>query len=185
MSKIAVVDYVMAKQAEKPSFEWTAIAAGVFLDWALKNSFIGFDLANKKATVVDSGDQKWQASTLAQVGRAVAAVLQHADATANRYLETASFNVSANEVIAAAEKALGGGAKFDITHIDSAALARSAEEKLAQGNFPGAFVDLLQEFLYADGKGWAYRDPKDCANDELGLAWESLDEVVAEAIKGM
>jgi nucleoside-diphosphate-sugar epimerase len=182
-SKLAVVDYLIAKHAENPSFTWTGIATGAFFDWAMKKGLLGIDLANKKAVVVDSGNQKWQASTLAHIGRAVAAVLRRPDETANRYISTASFNVSANEIIAAAEKA-SGGAKFTITKVDSDAIAKAGDEKLANGDFSG-FIDLLMVYNAADNKGLGYLDPKKSANEELGLPWEKVDDVVAELVRGI
>ncbi len=102
----------------------------------------------KKITIVDSGDEKWQASTLQHIGKVVAGILKHPDQTANKYLETASFQISQNEVVSIAEEL--SGAKYEVSRVNSADLQKTGEEKLAKGDF-SAFLPLLQAYNGADG----------------------------------
>lgn len=126
------------------------------------------------ATVVDSGNEKWQASTLAQIGRAVAGILKHPDETANRYLGTASFNLSHNELIAIVEELTGS--QFPVTRVRSADLQKAGEEKLAVGDYR-AFLDFLRVHNSADGAGNELKE-EESANQLIGLPYEDARVVV-------
>ncbi|KAH6847551.1 hypothetical protein B0I37DRAFT_431172 [Chaetomium sp. MPI-CAGE-AT-0009] len=100
----------------------------------LEHSGLGtVNIKDKTATVIDSGDEKWYASTLAQIGRVVAGILKHPDETANKYIATASFNLSQNELIALVEELTGS--KLPVTKIKSADLQQTGETKLAAGDY--------------------------------------------------
>lgn len=131
-------------------------------------------LRDRTATVIDSGDEKWQASTLAHVGRAVAGILARPAETANRYLATASFNVSQNELVALVEQL--AGARLAVARQASADVRAAGEQKLARGD-PAAFVDFLRVHNNADGAGNALRE-EESANSLLGLPYEDVRAVV-------
>jgi hypothetical protein len=120
--------------------------------------------------VIDSGNEKFQASTLSHIGRAVAGILRHPDETANRYLATASFNLSANELVALVEELTGS--KLAVSRVAAADLVKAGEEKLAAGDFR-AFVDFLGAHNSADGAGNALSE-EESANGILGLPYEDL-----------
>lgn len=126
--------------------------------------------------MVDSGNEKFQASNLHFVGRAVAAVLRHPEQTANKYLSVASFNVSANEIVAAAEALTGD--KYAVERVSAADLVKQGEEKLAKGDF-SAFGPLVQAWNYADGAGHALT-AETSANAMLGLQEDDLKATVKE-----
>lgn len=128
------------------------------------------NLKDKTATIIDSGDEQFYASTLAQVGRAVAGILRHPDETANKYLATASFNLSQNELVRLAEELTGS--KLPVTRVRSEDLQRQGEERLAAGDFT-AFVELLRVHNSADGAGNALSEEKS-ANALVGLSYEDL-----------
>lgn len=129
---------------------------------------------------MDSGNEKWQASTLTHVGKAVAGILKHPDETANKYLATASFNLSQNELIQVVEELTGD--KFPVTsHAKSAELQKEGENKLELGDFR-AFVDLLRVHNAADGAGNALKE-SESANELIGLPYEDLRETVEAWLK--
>ncbi|KAL2024910.1 hypothetical protein VTK56DRAFT_3609 [Thermocarpiscus australiensis] len=178
--KIAIVDYLEEKARENPGFTWTGLSTGLFFDWGLDASGLGIiNLKDKKATVIDSGNEKWPASTLAQVGKAVVGVLRHPDETANKYLSTASFNLSQNDLIALVEELTG--AKFPVTREKSADVQKAGEEKLATGD-PRAFTYLLRAHNSADGAGNELKD-EESANDLIGLPYEDLKAAVESWLK--
>lgn len=146
----------------------------------LERSGLGtINLKEKKATVVDSGNEKWPASTLAQIGKAVVGILKHPDETSNRYLATASFNLSQNELIAIVEELTGS--KFPVAHEKSADLQKAGEEKLASGDYR-AFTDFLRVHNSADGAGNELKE-EDAANKLIGLPYENLKAVVEKWLK--
>lgn len=107
-------------------------------------------------------------------------ILQHPDETANKYLASASFNLSQNELIALAEELTGS--KFPVTqNVKSADLQKAGEEKLAAGDFR-AFLDLLRAHNSADGAGNALKEDES-ANELIGLPYEDLRAVVESWLK--
>lgn len=171
--KVAVVDYLKTK--ESPNFSWTGLSTGMFFDWGLKN-IVGIDFDKKTVRVVDSGNEKFQASNVHFVGKAVASVLKHPEQTANKYLSVASFNVSLNEIIKTIEELKG--TSYTPTKVASADLQKLGEDKLAKGDY-SAFVPLVTAWNYADGakKGLT---PETSANELLGLKEEDLKETVKQ-----
>lgn len=137
------------------------------------------NIKDKTATVLDSGNEKWQASTLAQVGRAVAGILKHPDETANKYLATASFNLSQNELLAVVEELTGS--KFPVTHQKSADLQKAGEETLERGDY-SAFGALLQVHNAADGAGNALEE-QESANQLIRLPYEDVKAEVESWLK--
>lgn len=106
-------------------------------------------------------------------------ILQHPDETANKYLGTASFNLSTNELIAAVEELTG--TKLAVTRVASADVQKAGEEKLAAGDY-GAFIDFLGVHNAADGAGNELKK-EESANDLIGLPYEDLRASVESWLK--
>lgn len=185
--KTKLVDLLDSKSKEKPSLTWTGISNGHFFDWGLEHNLFGIDLQKKTASVYDSGNERFQASNLPFVAKAVAAVLKQAgsegDKTANKYLQIASFTPTQNELIAAAQELSGGSEGWTVTSVKSAEVQKAAADKLAGGDF-SSFVDLLSVWQFADGAGHApdLKSPE-FGNTVLGLAAEDFKASVAANIK--
>ncbi|KAL2268772.1 hypothetical protein VTJ83DRAFT_3618 [Remersonia thermophila] len=179
--KIATVDYLEELAAKNPEFSWTGLTTGLFFDWGLDRFGLGIvNLKEKTSTVVDSGNEKFQASTLAHVGQAVAHILRHPAETANKYIGTASFNLSQNELIALVEELTGQ--KYPVTtRIPSEELRKKGEEKLEKGDF-SAFLELLTVHNNADGAGNALAEEQS-ANALIGLPYKDLRKEVENWLK--
>ncbi|CAP65965.1 uncharacterized protein PODANS_5_11570 [Podospora anserina S mat+] len=171
--KVEVVDYLIERERE---IEWTGVSTGLFFDWGLeKHGLSTINLDDKTSSIVDSGNEKFQVSTLAQVGRAVVGVLKHLEETRNRYLVTSSFQVSQNEIIQAVEELTGE--KYPVVKRERAEdLQRAGEEKLAVGDYR-AFIDFLRAYNNADGAGNAVGE-EESSNGLVGLEEEDLRECV-------
>ncbi|KAK3898179.1 hypothetical protein C8A05DRAFT_47427 [Staphylotrichum tortipilum] len=177
--KIEVVDYLEAVK-EGDEFSWTGIATGLILDWNLDRNGLGIiNLKDKSATVLDSGNEKFQASTLAQVCRAVAGILKHPDETANKYVSVASFNMSENELVTLVEELTGW--TLPVTHIKSADIRKTGEDKIAVADARG-FADLLRMYNGADGAGHKLEEA-DSVNRVIGLPYEDLWAEVANWLR--
>ncbi|KAK4225423.1 hypothetical protein QBC38DRAFT_264373 [Podospora fimiseda] len=179
--KIGVVDYLQEKAKENEAFTWTGITTGLFFDWGLERTGLGvINHQDKTSTIIDSGNEKFPASTLAQIGRAVAKVLQHPDETANKYIATSSFQLSQNELIAVVEELTGQ--KYPVVKKEkSEDLNKAGEEKLAAGDWR-AFIDFLRAYNNADGAGNAIKE-EESANKLIGLEYEDLKEEVGKWVK--
>ena len=99
--------------------------------------------------------------------------MKHPDETANKYISTASFNLSQNELIAVVEELTGS--KLAVTKIKSADLQQTGETKLAAGDY-SAFVDLLRAHNSADGAGNGLTE--ESANGLVGVPYEDVKESV-------
>ncbi|KAK0665968.1 hypothetical protein QBC41DRAFT_231670 [Cercophora samala] len=173
--KVEVVDYLIGREGE---ISWTGVSTGLFFDWGLeKHGLSTINLGDKTSSVVDSGNEKFQVSTLAQVGRAVVKILQHPEETKNKYLVTSSFQVSQNEIIKTVEELTGE--KYPVVKREKAEdLQKAGEEKLAVGDYR-AFIDFLRAYNNADGAGNAVSE-EESANGLIGLEYEDLRESVRE-----
>lgn len=117
-------------------------------------------------------------TTLAQVGRGVAAILSHPEETKNRDVRIFSFVVTIPQIIEALERA--SGQKFSVTTISSYDLAVEAQKKLAGGDGAAA-LDLIRVALLRDGVGSDFALERN-DNALLGLKEEDLDEEVKKLL---
>jgi hypothetical protein len=134
------------------------------------NNIASINWDEKTVRVVDSGNEKFQASNLNYVGKAVASILKHPDQTANKYLSVSSFQPSHNEIVKIVEELTG--TTFTVNRVDSEELQKLGEDKLSKGDF-SAFLPLLQRWNFADGKGHAVK-PEDAADELLELPKDDL-----------
>ncbi|KAJ3152808.1 hypothetical protein HDU89_001011 [Geranomyces variabilis] len=182
--KVDHVAHLKSVAESHPGFTWTSIITGGFFDWGLQVGFLGYDLHNQKATIYDSGDRRSSVSTLAQIGRAVAATLTHPTETANKYIFVNSFTLTQNETLAALESATGH--KFTVTRRTTADANKAGMEKLAKGDIENAVADLILSGFYGEGTGNDFENDVEggTSNKVLGLPTEKLDEVIKQVLAG-
>ena len=75
-----LIDTLQAKRAAGSPMEWTALVAGMFLDWGLRVGFLGLDVEQRTAELWDDGDVPFTATTLTVVARTVVKLLTDAAA---------------------------------------------------------------------------------------------------------
>lgn len=143
--------------------------------------FMGFNLANKSATIFGDGSGRWSTTTLGSIGLAVKNALLIPEKTANQYLHIHSFNVSQNDCLSSFEKATG--CKWDTTRVDAEQQKREGMQKLAAGDFSGAMA-LIRFINTQEGHGGNYATYQPCANELLSLPSQSVDRVIADIVKG-
>ncbi|KAI0099982.1 NAD(P)-binding protein [Hypoxylon sp. NC0597] len=177
--KVKTLDYIIGKTKENPWFTWTGISTGIFFDWGLRYGTVGFNKDTKTAVIYDSGNEPVQASNLAFIGRAIAAVLSQPEKTANQYLSIASFNPSQNQILEIVEAETGD--KWKIEHASTAEQEKIGLEKLSKGDY-SAFSNLLRRHIYADGANHAVKG-ENSANGLLGLQEEDLAATVKEWLR--
>lgn len=147
----------------------------------------GLDKATRTATIYDSGDESFQASTVSFIARAVAAVLSRPDATRNRYLRIASSDslngsgrVSQNEILKVVEAETG--APWTVNRVDTAPLQRTGLELFARGERDEAFIPLLKRLFFAEGHRH-FVPLAESDNALLGLEEEDLVPVIKEWVR--
>ncbi|KAK3348967.1 isoflavone reductase [Lasiosphaeria hispida] len=178
--KTKAVDYLIEQAKTHPEFTWTGVSTSPFFDWGLDMGVFGIDFKNKTARIFDSGNQPASACTLAFVGEATVAVLQHEEETANKYIEVAEFQVTQNQIIAILEEE--SGAKFTVSREKTSDLARIGLEKISRGEYHASFLDILQSITFVDGAPYAIPDDV-LANKTLGLQSRDLRDVLKDYVK--
>ena len=159
-----------------PAFSWTSLVNGHFFDWSLE--FLHVYLRNRRADVLDDGNKKWSASTLSRVGEATARIILNLEETKNRMIYIQSFLVSQNEVIAAFERATGGG-KFDVRALEAKAYEKEKKVKADDGDKEA--VEDLVWLLGALDADWTGKEG--FAMEMLGLEDEDLEETVKAIVE--
>ncbi|RDH29242.1 NAD(P)-binding protein [Aspergillus welwitschiae] len=178
--KKAVVDYLKEKQDR---LSWTALITGPFFDWGLQTGFLGFNLQSHEATVYDNGTIPASVSTLAQIGRALVAVLQNPEATGNQYVYVESFTVTQKQILGALEKATGK--EWKVTDVDFEPLIQESTERFKGGDFSAVLALLLAAALarFPDGPYGSWEQVSGGSwNKRLGIEHEDLDEVVRSLV---
>ncbi|KAL4804585.1 hypothetical protein BDV18DRAFT_161680 [Aspergillus unguis] len=178
--KKEAIEYLKAKQSN--SFSWTGICSSGLFDWGIANGFLGYDIANKTATIWDGGDKKFTLTNKQQLGAAVVSVLQHPKDTANQYLYISSVETSQNEILAALEDATSSAWTVKATTTQHE--VDEAQKKLQAGDFSGAFA-LVRATIFSNvaGLGANYARDRVHANGLLGLADESVKETIQRVVE--
>lgn len=156
-------------------FSWTSLVTGHFFDWSLR--FIHLFPREGRADVLDDGEQRFSVSTLAQTGRATAAVLRHPELARGKMLYVHSFLVSQKEVIAAFERATGR--TWEVRRIEAKAFEQAERRKMEAGS--AAATEELVWVLGTEDADWTRKE--DFAMGLLGLEEERLDEQVARIVE--
>lgn len=159
---------------------------------------MSFNPRNHPVTIYDSGSQPFEATSVAQVTRAVTATLVHASATANQYIYINSFTLTQNKVLDALEKA--SGTKWDVSYSMAKEFGDESLQKLKEsesqtpvrmspsGDYPDGAPELISVVIYGyrpdgvvslndfEGKAKMW-------NQKLGLKEEDLDETVKRVLE--
>ena len=180
-----LIDTLKAKQAAGSPMEWTAVIAGMFLDWGLRVGFLGLDVERRTAELWDDGDVPFTATTLAVVARTVVKLLTDAaayEASRNAYIHTGSVTTTQKELLAATEKATN--TKFEVTRIESQKLIAESTTKLAGGD-GAAMLPLVKAVAFARFHGEALTDLRKYGlfNEKFGIKDDSTEEIVATLVK--
>lgn len=181
-AKIAVQEYLAKKVAEGSSLSYTFVLTGAFFDWGLQVGFL-VNLKDKKVELYDGGDRPFSTTRLATIGKAVVGILQHPEQTQNRAVYVHDAVVTQNQIIAIAEKKLGGGAKFETTAVKTADLERSSYEELGKPspNFGVAMVNFVKRAIWGEGYGGEFEKVD---NELLGIEPMS-EKAVEELVDGL
>jgi len=176
--KKAAIDYCRSKESD--TFSWTSIVTGLFVDVAIKNGFMGYNLKDRTATIWDSGDGKFSCSARHTIGTTVAQVLAQPEKSKNRYVYTSSFETSQNAILASLEKHLD--TKFTVNPVTSDDMIAQGKEGFAKGDFVG-MGKLALAASYSGKYGGDFVKAGVLANEEFDVPRENLDEVVGEVLK--
>jgi len=178
--KVEIKEYLAAKALDG-SISWTGIISGPIFDRSLKLGLIGFDLLSKRATIYDSGERRFTASTLLLLGKAVIAVLSNPSATANKYVYVGSFTTTQNEILAALKAATGD--QWTVEKTTSAEKVELGKNALLHRRNSSTIRPLVTAAMYHERGGSDFESDVGLSNDELGLNKENIESVVSDVVK--
>ncbi|PSN75101.1 isoflavone reductase [Corynespora cassiicola Philippines] len=174
-AKVQTVNYLREKE---PNMEWTSIITGGWLDWGLKGGHYPFDFRSRTATIIDGGETTFTTTTLSKVGKAILAVLEHAEMTRNKYVYVSSFNINQIELLRALEKV--DGRKWDIRHETSEELIKKGKEIISKGDYAG--TGSLVKALMFGNSGLGDSRPGGLWDEKLGLESEDLEQTLRSIV---
>ena len=131
-SKVAIHEKLREAAAATPTFTYTLVCNGAFLDWGLEKNFL-LDWEETKPKLYDGGKNVFSATSLDSIGQAVVGVLSHPDETKNRFVHVKDIDISQSQLLEIAKKVDPSKEWQDPIQIDTADLERSSNESLAKG----------------------------------------------------
>ncbi|KAK6506562.1 hypothetical protein TWF506_011467 [Arthrobotrys conoides] len=159
---------------------WTGIVTGPVFDRSLKLGVLGFDISSRRATIYDSGDRPFTASTFAQVSSAVVKVLQNPDKTENKYVYVGSFTTTQNEVLAALEAVTGDN--WTVEKASSIEKVEAGKEQVLRRRNSTAIRPLITAAMYHERSGSDFETEVGLSNEILGLSKEDLTTVIKQVV---
>lgn len=121
-------------KSSKGSMTWSIVANGPFLDWNLRTGFAGISLSNKRAELMDGGDNRVVWTTLDSVGKAVAGIMKHPEETENRPVYVQSVVKSCQEILKHAQTVLGADG-WQVINVNADEANNKALADLQSGKF--------------------------------------------------
>ncbi|TGO28294.1 hypothetical protein BPAE_0029g00220 [Botrytis paeoniae] len=173
--KVATASHLEAVAAKNPSFTYTYIRNGAFLDWGLEYNFI-FDITSGKPSIYDGGDKLFSTTTLETVAQAVVAVLSKFEETKNRAVYIQDLQTSQNRLLSIAKK-IAPERKWEAVPVKTADIFKSSNEKLAKGEVT---MEVMVGYILVGifGEGYASRF-ENTDNKLLGLKEKTDNELEA------
>lgn len=135
-----------------------------------------FDVVNKKAVLLGSGNEPVSFTTMKDVGRLLVAALHTPSAESPRILKVNSFTTTPAEILAFLEADTNG--KWNVTYTPLDTL-REKEKEAWEKKSPVATIFTLRRIWTEGGTLYEHRD-----NDKIGQPeTESLEEQVKKAVE--
>ncbi|EXK43259.1 hypothetical protein FOXG_15380 [Fusarium oxysporum f. sp. lycopersici 4287] len=176
---------------------WILLVGGVWFDYSLPSGelFMGFDIDNRKVTLFDEGEAKINTSTLAQFGRAAAAIASLKELPdngndmspslsqfQNKAVYLSSFYVSQKDILRSIQRVTNtADADWEIKYESSADRIENGKAMGRSGNIMG-LVQAYYSFIFSPA-GQELKTQDKLHNKLLGLPEEDLDEVVRACVE--
>ncbi len=187
-------DYINeVKKYEDQGVNYVALCCGFWYEWSLSRGeqWLGFDIANKKATFYGDGTIKLNTTTWDRCGEAVAKLLSLPFAEGkpklldwkNEGLYVSSFLISQRDILDSLNRVLGTTDKeWTITHEPVEERYQRGLKQLQSGDFLGFPTLLYARLLFPDAPG-DYETGYELDNEKLGLKKEDFDEATRKAVE--
>jgi NmrA-like family len=105
---------------------------------------LGIDFKSGKATIPGTGEELVSVTSRHDIGRYVAAVLNHPSETENKIIRVAADTVTGNGLVKLYEQHLGK--TFEVGYRPAAEIEQASEEGLKKGDFGAYFGNRIPLF---------------------------------------
>jgi len=141
------------------------------------------DFTNHKATLYDEGDNRLSATSLPQIGKALAGILTHAQATENRIVRVSEVIVTQNQLLKIAE-GVRPDVQWEVSKVPASAVLNGGLEQVKAGDF--SMPAIMKVLAGTVGAGDVYGAAYDETDNELlgieELGEEGLKSLVAKSL---
>jgi hypothetical protein len=178
-SKVELHDVIRQKAQKYPSFTYSLVRNGPFLDWSLAFGFF-LNLKGGETPLYDGGDRPFSTTTLATIGQAVVEVLCHLQETKNRAVFVQDLVTTQKEILAIAQR-IKPDRTWTPKNVSTAEMETMAQEKYASGSIDlVASVGFFCRSVFAKGYGGEFQEVD---NELLGIPLKTQADLEA-LIKG-
>ncbi|KAK4494659.1 hypothetical protein PRZ48_014015 [Zasmidium cellare] len=166
--------------------QWIAIVNGTWFDFSLLAGSYNIDVKNKRATIWTPSTAVANVTTVAKVGKAIAALLSldedQLKQYGNRCVYVSSFKVSQLDILKSVQRVTGTQTTdWQVTYEDVNEAVRDGQEMAKQRTVEG-LIKVIYAMQFLSGAGGDYEATHGMANKELGLDDEDLDVVTRDTI---
>ncbi|OAA33973.1 NAD(P)-binding domain protein [Beauveria brongniartii RCEF 3172] len=175
--KAKIEDYLKQKAAAS-LISYTFVYNGPFLDWGIKNNFI-LNITDFKPRLLDDGKAIFSTTNIETAGRALAAILDHLEATKNRGVFLEDIKISQERLLALAKQA-APEKPWKVSYAKTEDLVKVAGEGLAKGIFT---LDNIAPFIHQAIVTPGYGGNFDTSDNELLGLGHSSEEFILEQYK--
>ncbi|KAK5173792.1 uncharacterized protein LTR77_002473 [Saxophila tyrrhenica] len=175
-----VQEYLKSK--ESTGLTWNAIGCGMWIDWSLKNNFLGLNYATKTITMADEGKGKFSTSTMENTYLAVNRCLLNPEMTKNTVVYISDFVTTQADLVAAIERIRGE--KWNVEQFDSYKAIEENKKKVEAGDHLAVYKLIEIGFVTGRYGGWLEEKEK-IWNQDLGLPKQEFEDVVRKGLEKM
>lgn len=165
------IEQLLEHYAARSATTYTLIYSGTLLDWGIWSpAALLLNGRDRTVPLYDGGDIEYSTTTMITVGRAVVAVLNHYEETANRAIYIQDAVLTQNRVLNLVKDVRkdDGGKEWAGIHVDTAQLEADARRAFENGEVsPKVFYSFAIRGSFAKGYGGQFSG---CDNGLLGIS---------------
>lgn len=171
----------LSEKASSGKLTWTVLACGAFTEFLFMAGIL--DFADRKAVLLDDGDNRFSTTSLPSIGKAIAGILRNVDATKNKVVKVSEAILTQNKLLKIAQK-LEPDAKWETSKVQSSTLLKEGLDGLGAGDFsyPVILKIIKSTALGGDMYGSAYDETDNKLLGVKELTEEALTKLVAEKL---
>ena len=169
-------------QSNTNQITWTVLAPGAFLEFLFGLPMV-LDFANHRATLFDEGNNRFSSTSMPNIGKAIAGVMNNSEACKNRVVRVSEVILTQNALLKIAES-LQPDTAWTVSKVLAKTVLAEGLEGIQAGEFDTANVmKVIMGTAFAGEEYGAAYDEND--NDLLGIRQledGDLRSIVAERL---